>query len=320
MAIAGTFGEFDLAGVLQMLQQQRSSGRLRMTSGDRYGELKLMGGLVVGAKVGALGLKGVVCRYLEAKGCDTSGWVGSASRRGLQELVREARRRGALQEDEVPGLLRLALLDLGTQFFAWERASFRFDPEPESSSMVSVGIDELTLEAMRRQDEMEGYAQEFAAESVFERCVDLARFPLKDGELLLHHPARHVLQLLDGLATIGELEERTWLSPFRLREALHLLKARDWIEEIDVGSVHEDELVIERSWPGAVRTLVPLVSGALAALLAVQAMGHRPWLRLMGRSDVRTGIRLEIRERPARLMARVLRGEAPANVHAPESY
>jgi len=320
MAIAGTFGEFDLAGVLQMLQQQRGSGRLRMTWNDQYGELKLVNGQVAGAKVGTLNLKGVVCRYLEAKGCDTSGWASSASRRGLQELVRESRRRGALLEEEIPGLLRMALLDLGTRFFEWERASFRFDPEPESPMVVAVGIDEITLEAMRRQDEMAGFAQEFVPEMVFERCVDMGRFPNKEGDLLLHHPARHVLQLLDGLASLAELEERTWLSPFRLREALHLLKVRDWIEEIDVGSVHEDEVGVQQSWPEAVRALVPLLSGALVALLIVQAMGQSPWLRFMGRSDVRTGIRLEIRERPARLMERATRGEAPANVHAPESY
>ncbi len=320
MAIAGTFGEFDLAGVLQMLQGQRASGRLLLNDGGAQAELVLAKGMVYDCLCEGIGINTLLLRYLHYKrGEVPSAWSRFASRSGAA-LVTRAREASLLGEEEASQLHRMLLLDLATQLFLWDKSQFRFLPEVLAANGVAVGIDELTLEAMRRADDLPRFQEEYPDDTVLERKVDLERFPRKEGEAMLHHPARHVLELLDGVSTIAEHARRTWLGTFRLREALHLLGSRDWIEAADADSVHEAIEEQESSGNGLWKIGALLSLGAVLWLVAALAMRGPDLPKLLGTGDPSAKVRLELRERGARTWGRAMEGRAPVGMAMPDSY
>lgn len=320
MAIAGTFGEFDLAGVLQMLQGQRASGRLLLNDGGAQAELVLAKGMLFDCLCEGIGINTLVLRYLTFKGCEVPpAWNRHGARSGAG-LVARAVEAGLLQQDEATQLHRMLLVDLSTQLFLWDRAQFRFLPEEIQALGVAVGVDELTLEAMRRADDLPRFQAEYPDDTVLERKVDLERFPRKEGEPMLHHPARHVLELLDGVSTIAELAGRSWLCMFRLREALHLLGNRDWIEAADSDSVHEAIEEQEASGKGLWRVGALLGLGAIVWLALAVAMRGPSLPAFLGTGDPSARVRLELRERGARTWDRAQEGRAPVGMAMPDSY
>jgi len=320
MAIAGVFGEFDLAGILQMLQGQRAGGRLLLNHAGQQGELALALGRIVDARCGDVGINAMCLRYLAAKGLDVQpAWSRQAAKAGAGLVVR-AREAKVLREDEAQVLHRQLLLDLGTQLFEWERAEFRFVPEEAQPAEVSIGVDELTLEAMRRSDELPILVKEIPASAVLDRKVDLERFPVKEGDVPLHHPARHVLELVDGVSSVEELLPRSWLSPFRFREALHHLRLRDWIEEADHASVHDPEEEEEEGQGGLWRAAAILAGVAVTSLAVALAMRERPVVAFLGAGNPAAQVRLEVRSRPAASWQRAGVGKPPVTAVVPDSY
>lgn len=320
MAIAGVFGEFDLAGILQMLQGQRASGRLLLNHEGRQGELALAHGRISDARCDAAGINTMCLRYLAAKGLDVQpAWSrqGAKAGAGLLDKAREAK---VLREDEAQALHRQLLLDLGTQLFEWEKAEFRFVPEEVPDDGISVGIDELTLEAMRRCDELPIFVKSLPLTAVLDRKVALERFPVQDGDVPLHHPARHVLELVDGVSSVEELLPRTWLSPFRFREALHHLRLRDWIEEADQASVHDALEEEEEGQGGLWRAAAILAGVAVTSLVLALAMRERPVAAFLGAGNPGAQVRLDVRARPAASWQRAGAGKPPVTAVVPDSY
>jgi hypothetical protein len=320
MAIAGVFGEFDLAGILQMLQGQRASGRLVLNHAGVQGELALSNGQVFDAQCGNVGINGMCFRYLTAKGAEIKpSWIRQASRSGAG-LIAMAKETKALQADEALALHRMLLLDLATQLFDWEKAEFRFVPEIPQVFAVAVGIDELTLEAMRRADEFPIFRHDLAGATVLDRKVDLERFPVKEGDVPLHHPARHVLEMVDGVSTVEDFLLRTWLSPFRLWEALHHLRLRDWIEEVDHASVHESVEEVGSGRSSLWRAAALFAGVSITSLVVALAMRERPIAAFLGSGNPLAKARLEVRARPHNTWQRVLTGRPPASAVLPDSY
>jgi hypothetical protein len=155
---------------------------------------------------------------------------------------------------------------------------------------------------------------------VLERKVDLERFAVREGDVPLHHPARHVLELVDGVSTLGELVERTWLAPFRLWEVMHHLRMRDWVEEVDPASVHEATEEGEELKDPFWRPAVLFVAVALASLAFSVGMRDSSMLSLLGFGDPIAKVRLEVRSRPGRLWERALVGKPPVDANLPASY
>jgi len=320
MAITGRLGDFDLAGVLQMLQQQGNSGHLQLEFQEQLGWLRISRGSVTQARVGELDISGILLRYLQAKGLDTTTWAHADARRGLEVLREEALRRGSLKEDECDRVIRQGLIDLGCRLFAWEKAQFRFTPGEEPTGSVQLGIDELTLEAMQRQDESPALEAEFPARQVLARTMEIDVLHFPPGDVPDLAPDRHVFMLLDGILTVEELEERTWLSPIRLRQSLQRLQQRDWIEEVEAASTHDamQERDIQSSVLLQAGVCVTLAAAILLA--AVLLLGDRPLLGLVDICSANWKSRLDRRQEPKRLLERVRSSQTPATAVAPESY
>lgn len=320
MAITGRLGDFDLAGVLQMLQQQGNSGRLQLEYQEQLGWLRISRGSVTQARMGELDISGILLRYLQAKGLDTTTWAHADARRGLEVLREEALRRDALETDECDRVIRQGLIDLGCRLFAWEKAQFRFTPGEEPTGSVQLGIDELTLEAMQRQDESPALEAEFPAHQVLARAVEIdsLHFPSEDVPDL--SPDRHVFMLLDGILTVEELEGRTWLSPIRLRQSLQRLQQHDWIEEVEAASTHD--ALEERSLQSSalLQASICVVLTAAILLATVLFLGDRPLLGLVDIRSANWKSRLDRRQEPKRLLERVRNSQTPASAVAPESY
>ena len=320
MAIAGVLGEFDLAGILQMLQGQRAGGRLLLNHEGKQGVLTLAHGRISDARCDDAGVNTMCLRYLAAKGLDVQpAWSRQGVKAGAGLLVK-AREAKVLREDEAQMLHRQLLLDLGTQLFEWEKAEFRFIPGEGPAAEISIGVDELTLEAMRRSDELPIFVKEIPASAVLDRKVDLERFPVKEDDVPLHHPARHVLELVDGVSSVEELLPRSWLSPFRFREALHHLRLRDWIEEADQVSVHDAQEDEEEGQGGLWRAAAILAGVAVTSLALALAMRERPVVAFLGAGNPAAQVRLEVRARPAASWQRAGVGKPPVTAVVPDSY
>lgn len=230
MILSGSVHEFILADILQLLSQQKATGRLSLDHGKRNAIAILNNGAVVGVEEGGEKLQAKVANYLRTvKGADEEGIENLLVTAGDSpgDLCREALDRGMLDSVELAELARTTIEDFTCRLFAWTKGQYHFESLDKVDKYVVPGValtaDFVIMEAMRRIDEDKRMRGNVHGEAIFvptDRDRKARGFSRQIGDLL-EDPTEYVMSFVDGLTTVNTIAGRVFLTGYRLRQVLY---------------------------------------------------------------------------------------------------
>ena len=233
-ALAGDLGEMLPSDLLNFLQQGRRTGVLLAKSGPVERGIVLLDGSVAWAASTSPGERfgELICRMglvpREALAATLSEQALAHNHRPLGQLLGE---RGLLEPDECWRALRhqvveifLGLLVLRTGSFVFHRG---LDVE-KLPAQLSLDIEALLLDGLRRLDEMEFYRQRVVSPQVVPRPTGLL-VPGQGGDEFTDE-MRRLLPLVDGKRSMEVLAEVSALGEFEATKAAYKLMKSGHLE------------------------------------------------------------------------------------------
>ncbi len=243
MAFKGSLKEFDISSVFQFIQGHQQSGKLEIRGEKKHGYFLFSQGNIVLVWESETSVNRILIQYLLAKGrLDQNDvrYLLDVGRKNLGKLVDAILQKGFLDDPELHQVLQGAMMDLACSLAAWQVGSYEFRPTDEPVEVIHHALEMspefVTLEAMRRMDEILEFRKILSDDMVLkvnEEALGNRRIQV-EGHSPLRHPAVHLLILIDGESTIGELMRKTFLMEYRLYEVLLKLHQRKIIEKVTI--------------------------------------------------------------------------------------
>lgn len=224
-ALAGDIGVISIAEILQLLQLQRQSGALTITSRRRQISLFVRDGNIdLGTSHGLPG-EFLLGRYLVESGVISRAELENvlAGRTHVGPSGEWLVHLGLVNEDQVQHALLRQTSELVFECVRWRDGRFRFlagISSPESAkARLALATGALMLEGFRRVDEWRLIEDSFGFEDVL-RCDPVALEQLGDPAALTPME-RAVLGAIDGQRTIREIVDAIEGSSFELSKIIY---------------------------------------------------------------------------------------------------
>jgi len=218
MALEGTFKEFHIADILQLIGLHQKSGTLDLENDEEALKLFLRDGEVVGVRADRPPVEPRVAAGLVARGILPAPKLEEALRQqaektqSLGSLLGAA---GAVSPKEWASGMAVELTSRLYRPFRWTGGSYRFTPQatpdPGEWSLSPVGVDGLVMEGIRRADEWAVILQDVPSAGLVFR-VGGRHGKLNPREIQAADVA--MLKLVDGKRTVEELTALSGLGEF----------------------------------------------------------------------------------------------------------
>ncbi|MCX7726582.1 MAG: DUF4388 domain-containing protein [Chitinispirillaceae bacterium] len=228
MLISGTLREFILADVMQLLAQQKITGKLILDNGKKEGYVFFKDGLVVSAMYEGESFQAkLFCFFTEIRQ-ETKSKVReffSKYEGRIAELTQYIENKGILAHEELYNYATNLIMDIACSFFFWKGGQYKFEALRTVDHLipagVSIPVENIVMEAMRRVDEWNRIRKNFNEETIFmhtDKKVDLSNFnnPLEKPELYLY-------LRIDGTTPVKDLLSDAFISEYRTYESINFL-------------------------------------------------------------------------------------------------
>jgi DNA-binding response OmpR family regulator len=226
--LAGDLAHVSLAEVMQLLQMQKQSGVLSLTTKGRTVSLIFRDGLVDLAETEGSRQEFRLGRYFVEAGLvdrrdveDLAKRARDAGRRIGEELVAS----GKVTEEARTHALVRQTSEIVYDLVRWQAGAFSFaqDTPPEAASLakLGLGVPGLIFEGFRRVDEwrlMEGSI-------VWEDVILVDEGALAQVEASLTRPEKMVVDAVDGKRSLSEIVDACELAQFDALKVLFQLKS-----------------------------------------------------------------------------------------------
>mgnify|MGYP000608740582 CR=1 FL=1 len=229
MALTGNLRDFDISYIFQIVAQESKTGKLVLTSAAGEAYVVFDRGRIVWAGIGAKDLKKVLLSYIvDVKGAPYSfvRRLADQAKDDMQNLIEQFIRARYVTEHELHRVIGVVLEDLTCEMFLWRDGTYQFDVNGDIERFhaggVSLSAEAITMEAARRMDEWERLKPIIKPQAVYVvtgaggRQHHITRDPIDD-------PADYICALIDGVTTVELLCKKTFLSNFKVYEALATL-------------------------------------------------------------------------------------------------
>ncbi|MDH3786841.1 MAG: DUF4388 domain-containing protein, partial [Acidobacteriota bacterium] len=318
MALQGTIGDFGLADIFQLIGIQRKTGVLELDNGEDGVAVKFLDGHVVGADLRACGVETLLGNVLVRTGRITEKQLQESlavQKKTLQRLGYVLVRRELIDEDDLVEALRVQSLQIVYRLFRWRVGSYSFktadDIDYDSKHFAPISAETILMEGARMIDEWPIIERRIKNDQMILRPteaakdldlgmtamveedfdIDLAFDP--DGAaaaakkpvdaLQLSGEEQEVLLLVDGVRTVGEVNDRSTLGEFDTFRILSDLMTRSLVEVVEKPTAAN----IPKKPAGLLQKLFVVVSltvvfgAALIGLVSLSSNPLAPW-RLTG--------------------------------------
>ncbi len=225
MALRGSLHEFELAEIFQLISRDGKTGQLVLSHNDNEAFVIFSQGAIVAAGTSDHNFQTILFGYLRS--------VRRYSEDELNELLymcqgemrqfsRELVGRNYLASNELVALARMAIEDLACSLFLWDEGNYRFDSldgiQEYVVGEVTIPVDAITMEAMRRSDEWKRIRQSISGGTVFTIVGAPQTGPSAPSPL--SNPPGYIVSLIDGFSTVDALCGKSILLPYRVYEIL----------------------------------------------------------------------------------------------------
>jgi hypothetical protein len=223
MALEGTFRDFHLADIVQLIGLQRKSGTLTLEGEDETLTVTFQDGAVVWAQSGRDPWERRMAHVLAVRGLVTSAQLQEAltaqkdSQKKLPTILAD---RGFLQKKDWESVLVQEVEEVVYRPFRWTAGRYRFVPETvdlAEGKIGPLGAENVLMEGIRRVDEWPMILARIPSTTmvfkVGSRVGKLNPKKVEPNEVKM-------LDLVDGKGTVQDLVDRSGLGEFEAMRGL----------------------------------------------------------------------------------------------------
>lgn len=231
MVLSGSLREFILADVFQLLTQQKITGKLLLNNNVDEGAILFKDGAIVGAYKDTEKIENKLENYLidikKTNPADCKS-LFAAYKDDIAGLTKEVLSHSLMTEAEITTLSEITVEDITCSLFLWHKGSYRFSTlrniDKFIPAKISIPIENIVMEAMRRVDEWNRMQEHITDEIIFintntdkgESKKNLNLDPIND-------PVGYITQKINGTSPVKELIASTPLSQYKIYESLNTL-------------------------------------------------------------------------------------------------
>ena len=242
-ALRGNLEDFGIAEIFQLIGQQRKSGVLTLSSGEKAIEIPFdRGAVVCAAPVGdfadaALADMLVRCGYSTRESVDALRRKSIASAETVKGLAIEI---GLISSEEMNNLEDLLTNESLFDLLRWRNGSFDFklgDVEHDRAFELMLGAEQILMDGLRMTDEWQNLADAIPAEdTVFRRAggfaTEIGRAKGLNSRISLEKTER-VSLLIDGRANVRRVIDLSRLGTFEAMQVIVALRQAGLIEAVE---------------------------------------------------------------------------------------
>jgi hypothetical protein len=229
LVLSGTLKEFILGDVFQLLAQQKITGKLVMNDGHSDGAVIFKNGLIVGAEKEDERFSSKLSNYLldikQQPFESVSGFINSFED-NLNGLTKDIIAKNIITAKEMLSFAESTIEDITCSLFQWKTGTYRFNSLRSVDELmiceISIPVENIVMEAMRRFDEWNRMADVIALDTIFIPIekINKTKNPIPDPIKLTD---QYLYQKIDGTTTVRELIQNTCITEYKVYETLNAL-------------------------------------------------------------------------------------------------
>jgi hypothetical protein len=226
VVLKGSLREFILADIFNLLAQQKITGKLILSTGEEEGIIAFKEGLVAGAikgdeqlprKLFILLVNFYNFSYDEIKG------LFASFETNINGLFAEIIHQKMIPREALESFATDVVEDITCGFFLWTKGTYYFSSVPYvddiAPSCVSISVENMAMEAMRRVDEWNRMQKTIRNDIVF--VPSERRVPeLPERIDPLEQPEEYLFSKIDGISPVAALFRTTCLTEYKVYESL----------------------------------------------------------------------------------------------------
>ena len=229
MVLKGSLREFILADIFNLIAQQKITGKLQLSTGEKDGTIIFREGIIVGAIKGEEQLVNklfnlLVGAYRYSRE-EIQGIFGSYES-NINSLFNEIIHLNLLRKDILESFAISVVEDISCGFFLWTKGTYYFSSvsfvDDVAASCVTISVENIIMEAMRRVDEWHRMEKLIHDDTVFVPNERHARDITKDIDPLTQ-PDEFIYSRIDGISTVATFFRSSCLTEYKIYEAFNSL-------------------------------------------------------------------------------------------------
>jgi hypothetical protein len=229
VVLSGSLREFILADVFQLLTQQKITGKLLLNNNVDEGAILFKDGAIVSAYKDTEKFENKLESYLidikKANPADCKS-LFAAYKDNIAGLTKEVLSHSMMTEAEIATLAEITVEDITCSLFLWHKGSYRFSTirsvDRFIPAKISIPIENIVMEAMRRVDEWNRMQEHITDEVIF---INTDKRQTTDNLNLdpINDPVEYISRKINGTSSVKELIASTPLSHYKIYESLNTL-------------------------------------------------------------------------------------------------
>jgi hypothetical protein len=278
MVLKGSLREFILADIFNLLAQQKITGKLILSTGEDEGIIAFKEGLISGAVKGdeqiPRKLFNLLVTVYHYPGDEIRGLFQSFER-NMNGLFNEIIRLNLLTREVLESFALSVVEDIACGFFLWTKGTYYFSSvsyvDDIAPSCISISVENMAMEAMRRVDEWNRMTKNINNEVVF---VPNERRPpeLTDSINPLVQPDEYVYSKIDGISPVSALFRTTCLTEYKVYEALQELINTSRVTPLSTRISQSVVAALEKKEMETRKGIQPMTTLAAAGIAVVMSL------------------------------------------------
>lgn len=227
LVLKGSLREFILADIFNLLAQQKITGKLQLTTGEKEGIIVFKDGIITGAIKGEEHLLAKVFNLLvgayhyshdEVQGLFTS------YENNINNLFAEIIHLNLVSKEVLESFATTVIEDIAGSFFLWIKGTYHFSSVPYvndvAASCVAIPVENVIMESMRRVDEWHRMEKVIHDDTVFVPNERHSKDEIKEIDPLTQ-PSDFLYRRINGISTVAMLYRTTCLTEYKVYETLN---------------------------------------------------------------------------------------------------
>lgn len=237
MVLSGTLREFILADVMQLLTQQKVTGKLSLNCEQKEGYIIFKNGDIVSASKEQESFPNKLFFFLTSYQKQPKNKVRELFTKykdNIAELSIYLESKGILTHDEIEMYAMNMTIDIACSLFLWTSGHYQFDSLKSVDNFIPAGVgipvENVVMEAMRRIDEWHQMHEAINEDTIFvhnDIKVDLPEYNSPDDD-----PSVYLYHLLDGTRSVHEFLTDSFLTEYKIYETFYALVQSEAIRSL----------------------------------------------------------------------------------------
>ena len=243
MSLKGNFETFYLNSIFQLLSDDRKTGVLRVTDGNKEIRVYFLDGDIIYAmgsqkqdRLGVLLKKQGIISQEQLRNCLAKG---KEEKKALGKILVE---QGYISEEKLSSIIYQQTEEMVFNLFLWDKGQFEYkDSKLNLKGMIvtRLKVVKLLLEASRRIDEISVIKKQIPNDRLVFRRSD--RIQNKD-EIKLNSNEWQILGLIDGKQTVRRVIDASDFDEYSTYKIIHSLLSSGLIEKSDATYPNKTEV------------------------------------------------------------------------------